>query len=120
MKRLVSFLSLFTSASTLLCCALPALFVALGFGAAFAGLVGNVPQLIWISEHKISLFLIGAILLVVGGILQIKARELSCPVESGLGEACTTTKDWSRPIYLFSVAIYLLGAFFAFMAPRFL
>lgn len=31
MKRLVSFLSLFTSISTLLCCALPALFVLLGF-----------------------------------------------------------------------------------------
>ena len=118
MKRLVSFLSLFTSASTLLCCALPALFVSLGFGAAFAGLVGNVPQLIWLSEHKIPLFFTGALLLGLGGALQWKAREQACSAESKLGEACATTKDWSKSIYIASVGMYLVGAFFAFIAPR--
>ncbi len=117
MKRIVSFLSLFTSASTLLCCALPALFVSLGFGAAFAGLVGNIPQLISLSEHKIGLFITGAILLVVGGIMQWRARQLACPIDQELSVACSSARDLSKPIYITSVLIYLVGAFFAFIAP---
>ena len=42
----VNFLSLFASSSTLICCALPAMFVALGAGASFAALVTNFPFLI--------------------------------------------------------------------------
>ena len=38
--------ALFTSFGTLICFALPALFVALGMGAAVAGIVSAVPQLI--------------------------------------------------------------------------
>jgi hypothetical protein len=114
-KRLVSFLSLFTSVGTLVCCALPALFVVLGFGAAFAGIVGNVPQLIWISEHKTLVFGTGAVLLTLGGALQWRAKQMECPIDPQLGEACRTTRDWSVWVYLASVAIYLLGAGFAFL-----
>ena len=43
---LVSFLSLITSGSTLICCALPALLVSIVAGAALAGLVGTFPQIV--------------------------------------------------------------------------
>jgi len=56
-SRLVDFLTLFTSASTLICCALPALLVAIGAGSVMAGLVSNVPQLIWLSKHKVKISL---------------------------------------------------------------
>ncbi len=118
MKKTLAFLSLFTSVSTLLCCALPALFVVLGFGAAFAGVVGSFPQLIWLSENKIVLFSIGAIFLTFGGILQWQARKQLCPIDGNLGQACSTTRDWSKPLYFSSVGIYLIGAFFAFVAPH--
>src|SRR6187200_1056050 len=39
--------ALLASSGTLVCCVLPALMVALGAGAALAGLVTAVPQLIW-------------------------------------------------------------------------
>ena len=45
--------SLFASSSTLICCALPALLVALGAGAALSSLVSAVPQLVVLSEHKL-------------------------------------------------------------------
>ena len=119
MRRLVAFLSLFTSIGTLVCCALPALFVLLGFGAAFAGLVTNVPQLIWFSEHKMVLFLMGAVLLVGGGALQWRARRITnCVADPGQDQPCKTTREWSRPLFFVSVAIYLVGAFFAFFAER--
>ena len=47
-----SAVSLFASSSTLVCCALPALLVAVGAGAALSSLVSAVPQLVWLSEHK--------------------------------------------------------------------
>lgn len=119
MKRILSFLTLFTSVSTLVCCALPALFVVLGFGAAFAGIVGTFPQLIWISEHKVFVFGLGAIFLALGGVLQWRARQAACPVDAKLGEACQTTRDWSFWVYIIAVLLYLVGAGFAFV-PQFL
>lgn len=116
-RKLTSFLTLFTSFSTLICCALPALFVTLGLGAAFTGLIGNFPQLIWISEQKIYLFGVGGVLLVTGGIMQWKSRQMACPIDPKLGEACSTTKDWSVWIYFISVGLYLVGAAFAFALP---
>lgn len=117
MRRTVAFLSLFTSVGTLVCCALPALFVVLGFGAAFAGLVGNFPGLIWLSENKLWLFGIGGALLLAGGALQFRARYEACPVDPMSGDACSTTRDWSKIAYFVSVAMYLTGALFAFGLP---
>jgi hypothetical protein len=119
-KRLIQTLSLFTSLSTLLCCALPALLVSLGMGAAMAGLVTAVPQLVWLSEHKNGLFLSGAFLLLAAGLLQWRAKRMSCPIDPGLNEACRETKGWSAPIYWLSVGIFGVGFFFAYIAPRFL
>ena len=51
----LSLLTLFTSGGTLICCALPALLVSLGAGAVMASVVSSVPQIVWFSEHKLSL-----------------------------------------------------------------
>ncbi len=120
MKKILAFLSLFTSVGTLLCCALPALFVVLGMGAAFAGLVGAVPQIVWLSEHKVLLFGTGGILLALGGLLQWRSRAATCPIDPVLGEACATTRDWSLVTYFVALGLYLIGCFFAFVAPRLL
>ncbi len=117
MKKVISFLSLFTSFGTLFCCALPALFVVLGFGASFAGLVGVFPQIITLSENKGVLFLVGGILLLLAGFFQWKFKAEVCPIDMNDPTACQTTKDWSFKVYLFSLGLYGLGAFFAFLAP---
>jgi hypothetical protein len=118
MKKLIAFLSLFTSFSTLLCCALPALLVALGMGAAFAGLVGAVPQIVWFSENKLGLFGTGAILLALGGALQWRARFESCPIDPVQAEACASARGSSKILYFVSLGLYAVGAFFAFVAPH--
>lgn len=114
---LVSFLSLFTSGSTLICCALPALLVSFGAGAAMAGLISTFPQLVWISEHNTPLFLFAAIMLAGAGIMQWRARRLPCPVEPELALTCMRARKMSFYIYVMSVAIFLVGFFFAFVAP---
>lgn len=116
--RFATWLSLFTSTGTLLCCALPALFVALGLGAAFAGLVNAVPQIVWLSEHKTAVFGAGAALLALAGYLQWRTRFDPCPADPALAAACATGRRWSLRIYGLSMALYAIGAFFAFALGR--
>ena len=114
----LSWLSVFTSSSTLVCCALPALMVAIGAGAALSGLVSAVPQLVWLSEHKGPLFAGAGVLLAAAGVLQWRARQaLVCPTDPALAASCETTKDISIVVWWISVTVYLIGAFFAFAAP---
>lgn len=110
-------LTLFTSFSTLICCALPALFVTLGAGAVLAGIVSNVPQLVWLSEHKIALFIFAGTMLTVSGFLRYQSRNAPCPIDQDQARACGRLRRASAYIYGFSVAIYLTGFFFAFVAP---
>ncbi|HEY0060899.1 MAG TPA: hypothetical protein VGC21_02190 [Telluria sp.] len=117
--RGASVLSLFTSGGTLICCALPALLVSLGAGAALSSLVSAVPQLIWFSLHKDLVFGLGALMLLAAGLLQWRARSLPCPIDPALAATCTATRRASVRVYLFSVLIYLTGVFFAFLAPLF-
>ena len=117
--KVLAFLTLFTSASTLICCALPALFITLGLGAAFAGLVTQVPQLIWISEHKVMVFGFGAVMLAVGGFMQWQTKIVACPTDPKLADACKETRSWSPTLYFVSLGLYLVGAFFAFASPLF-
>jgi hypothetical protein len=114
---LASFLSLFTSGSTLICCALPALLVSIGAGAAMAGLIGIFPQIVWISEHKTPLFLFAGVMLAGAGVMQWRARSLPCPADPALALACNRARRMSFFIYVISVAIFLIGFFFAFIAP---
>jgi len=115
--RRVTWLSIFTSGGTLICCALPALLVALGAGAALASLVGAVPQLVWISEHKTGVFTLAGAMLAAAGWLQYRARFLPCPADPALAAACTRQRRVSLAIYLVSLAIFAIGGFFAFVAP---
>lgn len=112
-----SFLSLFTSGGTLVCCALPALMVSLGAGAAMAGLIGAFPQLIWLSEHKVPLFSLAAAMLAAAGVMQWRARSLPCPADPALARACMRTRRVSAWLYGVSVAMFSVGVLFAFVLP---
>ncbi|MBM3363588.1 MAG: hypothetical protein FJY42_13180 [Betaproteobacteria bacterium] len=112
-----AWLALLASGSTLVCCALPALLVALGAGAALSTLVSAVPQLVWISEHKTPVFITAAVLMTVGGWVQWRNRTAPCPIDPALRNACLRTRRFSARLYLFSLAMLLVGGWFAFVAP---
>lgn len=112
-------LSLFTSGSTLICCALPATLVAIGSAATLTALVGNFPQLIWISEHKPLVFGLAGAMLAIAGYLQWQARNAPCPADPALAAICAKTRKNALLIYWLSVGIFSVGAFFAFVAPLF-
>ena len=107
-------LSLFTSGATLICCALPALMVSLGMGAALAGLVSDFPQLVWLSRHKFAVFGSALVLLLLAGFMLWRARDLPCPADPAQAMACSRLRRLSMIIYGLSVGIFLIGSFFAF------
>lgn len=113
----VTWLTIFTSASTLLCCALPALLVALGAGAALASLVGMFPQIVWVSENTTLVFTGAGMMLALAGYLQYRARFLPCPADAALAAACARQRRVSNVIYFVSLAIYVIGVSFAVLAP---
>ena len=112
-----SVLSLFASSGTLVCCALPALLVALGAGAALSSLVGAFPQIVWLSENKAALFVFAGVMLAAGGALQWSNRSAPCPVQPALRDACLRTRRTSLRVYLASLAVYAVGGWFAFVQP---
>lgn len=111
--------SLFASSSTLVCCALPALLVALGAGAVLSSLISVVPQLVVFSEYKLAVFGFAFLMLAGNGLYQWRTRNAPCPI--GLDpvqqEQCGRTRKLSRRIYLFSVALFAVGGWFAFIQP---
>src|SRR6185437_7536491 len=60
---LLNYFSLFSSFSTLLCCALPSVLVLLGMGATVASLLSVAPWLVTLSRHKIWTFSISGMLI---------------------------------------------------------
>lgn len=112
------FLGLFTSFGTLLCCGLPALFVALGAGAALAGLVTAVPQLVWLSAHKGLVFGTAGVLIALSGIMWWRGRSAPCPTDPQAAKLCMRLRAMNGWVVLGAAIVYVIGSFFAFVAPH--
>jgi hypothetical protein len=112
-----SVLSLFASSGTLVCCALPALLVALGAGAALSSLIAVFPAIVWVSEYKEIVFGVAGLMLGVGGLAQWRARSAPCPVDPALRNACIRMRRASAMLYCFSVGLFTIGGWFAFVQP---
>lgn len=111
-------LALFGSTATLICCALPALFVALGMGAVVAGLVSAVPQITWLSEHKPLVFGASGALILASAWLQWRARNAPCPTDPRAARACARLRTISVWVLGVAAVAWGVGAFFAFFAAQ--
>ena len=113
----VTFLTLIASSGTLICCVLPAVMVALGAGAALAGLVTAVPQLIWLSEHKAGVFGLAFAMLALSAALLWRARSLPCPADPALAHTCARLRRVSVWLWSFAFLSTVVGSVFAFVLP---
>jgi hypothetical protein len=109
--------ALLTSSATLVCCVLPAVLVALGAGAALAGLVTAVPQLIWLSEHKPLVFGFAGGLLITSGAALWYGRSLPCPTDPVAARACRRLRRLTAILYGLAAASFAVGSVFAFVLP---
>ncbi len=113
----LAFAALLGSSGTLVCCVLPAVMVALGAGAALAGLVTAVPQLVWLSERKLLVFGVAGVLLLVAGVALWRARTLPCPTDAALARACNRLRRVSNALYVVAAIAFVVAATFAFALP---
>lgn len=112
-----SLLALATAGGTLVCCVLPAVMVALGAGAALAGLVSAVPQLVWLSAHKGLVFGAAGLALALSGALLWRARRAPCPADPALARTCARLRRISHWTWGAAAGSTALGALFAFVLP---
>ncbi len=109
-----AFGALLASTATLVCCVLPAVLVSLGAGAVLVGLVSAFPQLVWLSEHKVAVFLLAALLLAASGVMIWRGRSLPCPADPAAARSCMRLRKASAVIYGISLIAFATGAVFAF------
>ena len=115
---LLNYFSLFSSFSTLICCALPSVLVLLGMGSTVASLLSAAPWLVSLSRHKIWTFTIAGTLIAASFVMTyaIAPRLRN-------GEACDATDPTtcgevsriSRVILWGLVIIWFCGFFVAYL-----
>ena len=111
----VTWLALFTTTGTLVCCALPITLVALGMGATMASLVSSVPFLVTLSQYKVAVFTVSGMLIGASGwLLYRSGRE--CPADPELAAMCERTQKWNRRVWWTSVGLWCIGFYAAFLA----
>ena len=111
-----SLAALLASSATLVCCVLPAIMVSLGAGVSLVGLVSAVPQLIWLSEHKLLVFTSAAALLVTSGVMLRYAARLPCPANDAAARACMRLRHATRALFLSATVAYAIGLGFVLFA----
>jgi mercuric ion transport protein len=115
----LSYLSLFTSLGTLLCCALPSLLVLFGLGATVASVLSEAPWLVAMSHHKNWVFLVAGILIsgnfvyVYAIAPRLQARTGACDPSDA--STCQTASRFSRIVLWCSAILYLIGCFTAYL-----
>ena len=115
---ILSAATLLSSAGTLMCCVIPAILVTLGAGAALAGLVTAIPQLVWLSEHKLLVFGAAIVLLIASGGATWYSRTLPCPTDPAAAQSCQRLRRVNVTLYCMALVSFALGLTFAFILPR--
>jgi mercuric ion transport protein len=115
---LLNYFSLFSSFSTLICCALPSVLVLLGMGTAVASLLSAAPWLVSLSRHKIWTFsiagtLIGASFVMTYVVAPRLQRGDVCAADDPT--TCGEVSKVSRVVLWGSALIWSGGFFVAYL-----
>ncbi|MDQ7019659.1 MAG: hypothetical protein Q9M33_10900 [Robiginitomaculum sp.] len=106
---------LFTSTTTMICCALPIMLVALGFGAVSAAMFSNFPFLVTLAHHKIWLFSGSAVLLLLAAWALYRPGR-ACPTDPVLAAACERADRWNRRFLIVSAGLWVIGFTAAYLS----
>jgi mercuric ion transport protein len=121
-SALLSYFSLFTSVSTLLCCELPSLLVLFGLGASVASMVSFLPWLVTLSHYKRLTFFISGVLITLSFVnmyyIAPRLRAQKCSPDNPT--ACEDASRASKVLLWISAVIYALGFFVAYVLGPFL
>lgn len=111
-KSYLSWLTLFITSGTLLCCALPIILVSMGYGAVVASLNYNIPGLLSLAENKFWALSLSTLLLLFLAWVIWRPNQ-SCPADKKLAVYCHKTKRWNKRVFWLSITIWMIGFFFS-------
>lgn len=111
----LTWLTLFASAGTLICCALPIVLVMLGLGATLAALTSTVPVLMTVAEYKTWVFACAGAMLVLSGWVMYRPSR-ACPSDPELARLCEKTQTRNRRVLWVSLTVWGIGFFAAYLA----
>jgi mercuric ion transport protein len=114
--RTWSWVLLFTTSGTLVCCAIPITLVSLGLGTVVASMASTAPWLVTLSMYKGWMFSIS------GGMIALSAWAVyrpgrACPADPELAAACERADVWNRRFIWFSGVMWCIGFFATFGLP---
>lgn len=115
---LLNYFSLFSSFSTLICCALPSILVLLGMGSAVASMLSAAPWLVGFSRHKVWTFSIAGVLIACSFVMTYAiAPRLRNGEQCNADDpnTCGEVSKISRVILWCSALIYAGGFFVAYL-----
>lgn len=115
---LLNYFSLFSSFSTLICCALPSVLVLLGMGTAVASLLSAAPWLVNLSRHKVWTFSIAGTLIACSFVMTyVIAPRLRNGETCGADDptTCGEVSKISRVLLWVSALVYSGGFFVAYL-----
>jgi len=115
---LLNYFSLFSSFSTLICCALPSVLVLLGMGTTVASVLSAAPWLVNLSRHKIWTFSIAGVLIAMSFVMtylvapRLRDGEI-CAADDPT--TCGEVSKVSRFILWGSALVWSCGFFVAYL-----
>jgi hypothetical protein len=115
---LLNYFSLFSSFSTLICCALPSVLVLLGMGATVASMLSAAPWLVSLSRHKMWTFSIAGVLIASSFVMtyfaapRLRQGEIC---DANDPTTCGEVSKVSRIILWGSAVIWSCGFFVAYL-----
>ena len=116
-SAVLNYFSLFTSLSTLLCCALPSLLVLFGLGASVASMLSFMPWLVTLSRHKQWTFAVSGALIAISFVnmyyIAPRVRAKQCGADDP--SACEEASRVSIILLWVSAGIYAVGVFVAYV-----
>ena len=111
-----SWLLLFTTSGTLLCCALPITLVTLGLGASVASMASAAPWLITLSQYKGWMFALSGVMISLG-FWAVHRPGRVCPTDPELAAACVTADLWNQRFLWLSAGMWSVGFIAACALP---
>ncbi|NHZ80188.1 hypothetical protein F2P44_13015 [Massilia sp. CCM 8695] len=63
------------------------------------------------------MFGFATVMMLLSGAMQWPARSLPCPTDQALAARCASMRKSAARVYPGAVCLYLIGPFFAFIAP---
>lgn len=114
-RNSLAWLALFTSMSTLVCCALPILLVSMGLGATYAAMTDSAPWLVTLGKYKDVTFTISGILIAGSAWLTWRPGR-ACPTNPVLAAHCQQIDKWNKRILTFAILAWCIGFFAAYLA----